>query len=138
MAISAARWMAVGMTSLEDWQRLTWSLGWTGLRVPRGWPRSSLARLAITSLAFMLVEVPEPVWKMSTTNSASKRPSATSCAAWIMASMAAGSRAPSKQPQVAVGLGRRALDQAQGADEAALEAVVLMGKFCTARWVEAP
>ena len=38
---------------------LTWSLGWTGvLAQPRLPPRISLARLAITSLAFMLVEVP--------------------------------------------------------------------------------
>ena len=35
----------------------------------------SLARLAITSLAFMLVEVPLPVWKMSTTNWSSSLPS---------------------------------------------------------------
>ena len=33
-----------------------------------------MARLAITSLAFMFVEVPEPVWKMSTTNWSSQLP----------------------------------------------------------------
>ena len=88
------------MTSLEDWQRLTWSLGWTGLRVPRGWPSSSLARLAITSLAFMLVEVPEPVWKMSTTKSASKRPSATSCGGLDDGvDLRPAARAPSKRPR---------------------------------------
>ena len=70
MASSAARWMAVGMTSLLDWPRLTWSLGWTSLP-PRLPPSNSMARLAMTSLAFMLVEVPEPVWKISSTNSAS-------------------------------------------------------------------
>ena len=36
----------------------TWSLAWT----------SSPARLAITSLAFMFDEVPEPVWKTSIGN----------------------------------------------------------------------
>ena len=37
---------------------LTWSLAWV----------SPPARLAITSLAFMFEEVPEPVWKTSTGN----------------------------------------------------------------------
>ena len=60
IAIAQARWIAVGITSLEDWQRLTWSLGWT-FRSPLP-PRIWLARLAITSLALVLVEVPEPVW----------------------------------------------------------------------------
>ena len=44
---------------------LTWSLGWA----------SSPARLAITSLAFMFEEVPEPVWKTSTGNWSSCSPS---------------------------------------------------------------
>ena len=43
---AAATWMAVGMTSLDDWPMLTWSLGWTGVASPccaaqrarwRGW-----------------------------------------------------------------------------------------------------
>ena len=29
-ATAPATWIAVGMTSFDDWQRLTWSLGWTG------------------------------------------------------------------------------------------------------------
>jgi hypothetical protein len=37
---------------------LTWSLGWA----------ASPASLAITSLAFMFEEVPEPVWKTSIGN----------------------------------------------------------------------
>ena len=37
-------------------------------------PRISIARLAITSLAFMLVEVAEPVWKMSSGNCSSSLP----------------------------------------------------------------
>ncbi len=59
--MAAASWMAVGMTSFEDWPRLTWSLGWTSLE-PRSPPMISVARLAMTSFAFVLVEVPEPVW----------------------------------------------------------------------------
>ena len=58
---SAARWTADGNTSFEDWPMLTWSLGWTIL-LPRSPPRISVARLAMTSLRFMLVDVPEPVW----------------------------------------------------------------------------
>ena len=53
--------IAVGKVSLEDWLRLTWSFGWTGALLPSGAPRISLARFAITSLAFMLLWVPEPV-----------------------------------------------------------------------------
>ena len=65
MEMRAARWMAVGITSLEDWPMLTWSLGWTGSLEPSSPPRIWMARLEITSLAFMFVEVPEPVWKTS-------------------------------------------------------------------------
>ena len=60
--------MAVGMTSLDDWLLLTWSFGWTGVLEPTTPPAIWMARLEITSLVFMLVEVPDPVWKMSTTN----------------------------------------------------------------------
>ena len=62
MATAAATWMAVGKTSLVLWPRLTWSLAWIGFSgLKRSPPESSIARLAITSLAFMLLEVPEPV-----------------------------------------------------------------------------
>ena len=52
----------------------TWSLGWTppfsmyaaSLLLPMGSPFAMQMRLAITSLAFMFVLVPLPVWKMST------------------------------------------------------------------------
>jgi len=58
-------------------------------------PSSSAARLAMTSFAFMFVEVPDPVWKMSATNWSSSRPSATSCAAfWI---------APAIRPEAVAG-----------------------------------
>ncbi len=55
------RCMTAGKVSLLDWPRLTWSLGCTGLFVPSGCPAISLARLAMTSLAFMLECVPLPV-----------------------------------------------------------------------------
>ena len=46
-----------------------------------GWPANWEARFASTSLAFMLVLVPEPVWKMSMGNSPSSLPSINSAAA---------------------------------------------------------
>jgi hypothetical protein len=56
IAIAAASCIAVGIASFDDWPALTWSLGWTGA------PSRALARWAITSFAFMFVDVPEPVW----------------------------------------------------------------------------
>ncbi len=64
MSVAMATCMAVGYVSLDDWPMLTWSLGWTGRLLPRTPPASSMARLAMTSLAFMLVCVPEPVCQM--------------------------------------------------------------------------
>ena len=58
IAIAADNWSAVGITSLELWQRLTWSFGWTERPAPSRFP----ARCATTSFMFVLVEVPEPVW----------------------------------------------------------------------------
>ena len=47
--------------SVPTWLLLTWSLGWTGFLDPISPPISSMARLLITSLTFMLDWVPEPV-----------------------------------------------------------------------------
>ena len=58
MAIAALSWSAVGIASLELWQRLTWSFGWTF----RPSPRRVAARWATTSFMFVLVDVPDPVW----------------------------------------------------------------------------
>ena len=52
---AAATCAVVGMTSFDDWLALTWSLGCTAC--PSAW----LASAAMTSLAFLLVEVPDPV-----------------------------------------------------------------------------
>ena len=75
---AAAMCITAGKVSLLDWPRFTSSLGWTGRPAPRPVPASSSARLAITSLAFMLLWVPEPVWKTTSGNSASRTPSMTS------------------------------------------------------------
>ena len=58
---TAAMCMAVGNVSFDDCDMLTSSLGWTGVFDPSTPPASSMARLAMTSLAFMLVWVPLPV-----------------------------------------------------------------------------
>ena len=79
IACTAATWIEDGKTSLDDWEALTWSLGCTARR------GSGTARVAITSLAFMLDEVPEPVWKTSIGNWSSCRPAITSSAAATMA-----------------------------------------------------
>ncbi len=62
----------------------TWSFGCISLFSPFFTPRISFARLAITSLAFMLVEVPEPVWNTSSTKWSSSFPSITSFAAFVI------------------------------------------------------
>ena len=62
IATAPATCMAVGKVSLLLCPWLTWSLGCTGSRLPSGFPAARQARLAITSFAFMLVLVPEPVW----------------------------------------------------------------------------
>ena len=66
-ASTAATWIALGKVSLEDWLALTTSFGW----------HSTPARAVsdeITSLTFMLVLVPEPVWKTSIGNWSSCSP----------------------------------------------------------------
>ena len=49
--------------SFELWLMLTWSLGCTGFLDPSLPPRISIARFEMTSLTFMLLCVPLPVWK---------------------------------------------------------------------------
>ena len=82
---TAARCTADGNTSFDDWPMFTWSLGWT----------PSPARFAITSLAFMFEEVPEPVWKTSIGNWSSCSPSATSSPARAIRSASSASSRPS-------------------------------------------
>ncbi len=57
-----------------------------GMDRPTAPSSNSVARPAMTSLALVLVEVPDPVWKMSSGNWSSSRPSRTSSAAAAMAS----------------------------------------------------
>ncbi len=91
---SAARWTPVGKASLVDWAMLTCVFGLTTSYVPLGWPSSSRARFAITSLVFMLIDVPAPPWIGSTMNCSSSLPAMTSSAAAAIAFAIFGSRWP--------------------------------------------
>ena len=81
---SAAQCTADGNTSFEDCPMLTWSLACT----------SSPASVAITSFAFMLELVPEPVWKTSIGNWSSNSPAATRSAAAAIRSASSASSSP--------------------------------------------
>ena len=72
ISINALIHIAVGITSLELWLIFTSSLASIDNL------DAFEARLAITSFAFMLVLVPEPVWKTSRGNASSYRPLITS------------------------------------------------------------
>ncbi len=91
---TAAMCMAVGKVSLDDCDMLTWSLGWTGVFDPWTPPASSMARLEMTSLAFMLVWVPLPVCHTRRGKWSSRVPSVTSAAACEMSSASFGSNRP--------------------------------------------
>ncbi|MNZ41711.1 hypothetical protein D3C78_592670 [compost metagenome] len=134
MAVTAARFMALGKTSLLDWLLFTSSLGCTSRASPRTPPSSSLARFASTSLRFMLVWVPEPVCHTIRGNSASCRPHSTSSAAAMMAwALRAGS-----SPRAWFTLAQADLMRARAW-------MISMGwrspemlKWCRERWVWAP
>jgi hypothetical protein len=92
--MAAAICIAVGKVSFEDWPMLQWSLGCTGSFEPISPPSISMARLAITSLAFMFDCVPEPVCQTTSGKLSSSLPSITSCAASMMASASRASSLP--------------------------------------------
>ena len=94
ISATAAMCMAVGKVSLEDWLRLTSSFGWIGFFEPSSPPRISIARLAMTSLAFMLVCVPLPVCQTTSGKWSSSSPSMTSSQAWMMAFAFSAARTP--------------------------------------------
>ena len=121
----AATWMADGKTSLEDWDAFTSSLGWTRR------PRRSEARVARTSFMFILDEVPDPVWKTSTGNSASQCPSATSRAASAMAAATSAGTTPRSAFTRAAALFTSASPRMSARSMPRPET----GKFSTARWV---
>ncbi len=117
--------MEVGNTSLDDWEALTWSLGWTGR------PSRSSASVATTSLTFMLEEVPEPVWKTSTGNSPSHSFSAMS----VAASAIAWASSLSSTPSSALTSAATALIRPRAAMWGLSRPRPETGKFSIARWV---
>ncbi len=117
--------MAVGNTSFDDWEALTWSLGCTGR------PSRSAASWAITSLAFMFDDVPEPVWNTSIGKWSFQRPVATSAEAATMASAIS----PSTTPRRAFTTAAAPLTAARAAMRRPSIRMPEIGKFSVARWV---
>jgi hypothetical protein len=125
MAFVAATWIADGKTSLDDCEALTWSFGCTDE------PSVSVARVAMTSLVFMLLDVPEPVWKTSMGKCSSHSPRATEAAAVPMASAVSCGRTPREALTAAAA----PLMAASAAISSRSIGVPEIGKFSTARCV---
>jgi hypothetical protein len=87
--------------------------------------------VAITSLAFMLELVPEPVWKTSTGKWSSCSPAATSSAAAAIAS----ATGPSSTPMSLLTRAAAALTSPSARICARSSPRPEIGKFSTARWV---
>ena len=113
---------------------LTWSLGWTGSFEPMVPPRISIARLAMTSLAFMFDCVPEPVCHTTSGKWSSSLPEATSEAASITASAIP----PSSLPRSRLASAQARLITPSAWTMAAGWRSQPMGKFIRLRWVWAP
>ena len=90
----SARRNAVGYMSLVDCPKLTWSFGLTYWYSPFLCPSLSSAMFAITSLAFMLVEVPAPPWMKSVTNWSRISPAISRSQASAIASATLASSTP--------------------------------------------
>ncbi len=125
MSCAAATWIADGNVSLDDWEAFTWSLGCTLL------PSRSVARVASTSLVFMLVDVPDPVWKTSIGNSSSHSPATTSPATAMIAFATSSAITPSSAFIAAA----ERLIAVSAWTRAGSTRSPLTGKFSTARWV---
>ena len=97
-------------------------------------PSSSVANAAITSLAFMFDDVPDPVWKTSIGKCSSHFPSATSVAASAMALAMSFSMVFWRPLTVAAA----PLIRASAAIRLRSFRIPEIGKFSTARWVCAP
>ena len=131
---AAAMCMAVGNVSFDDCDMLTWSLGWMGFLEPMTPPLNSMARLEMTSLAFMLVWVPLPVCQMRSGNWSSREPLATSPAACSMSPASVSSSLPRSRLTAA--------DAALRTPKALMSGLgivsIPMSKWCSDRCVWAP
>jgi hypothetical protein len=83
---------------------LTWSLGWTGFLEPISPPSISMARFEMTSLAFMLVWVPEPVCQTDQREVVVELARATSAARRSWRRRAPAARAPRALLAIGAGL----------------------------------
>ena len=120
----------VGNTSFEDWEALTWSLGCTSSSEPASFS-ARVARVASTSLVFMLEEVPEPVWNTSIGYWSSWSPAMT----WSAAATMASARSCEMMPSSAFALAAAFLTCARAWMWAGSRPLPEIGKFSTARWV---
>ena len=130
----AAMCIAVGNVSLDDCDMFTWSLGWMGVLEPMTPPPSSMARLEMTSLAFMLVWVPLPVCQTRKGKWSSRAPLATSPAACSIRPASASSSLPRSRFTEA--------DAPLRIPNALISGLGIvsppMSKWCSERWVWAP
>ena len=125
---TAATWMQDGITSFDDCAMFTSSFACTGR------PSACAASRAITSLAFMLLDVPEPVWKTSTGKAGSNSPAATRSAAARIAL----ARALGMAPRFALASAQAALTRPSARRKARGMRQPETGKLSTARWVWMP
>src|SRR5450756_3035856 len=86
--------MPVRNVSLQDWDIFTSSLGWMGVLDPITPPAISMARLEITSLAFIFVWVPLPVCQIFNGKWSLSAPEDTSRAAAMISSAFSGASLP--------------------------------------------
>mmetsp|Transcript_61306 Transcript_61306/g.145979 ORF Transcript_61306/g.145979 Transcript_61306/m.145979 type:complete len:219 (+) Transcript_61306:968-1624(+) len=135
-SLAAAMCMAVGKLSLLLCPRFAWSLGCTGDWVPSSFPKIWLARFAITSLTFMFVCVPDPVWKMTSGKWSSHLPLAISSHAWHMAFPISSLISPMSMLYCVQHFFRT--PYARHTAKGILSTAPPIGKFCKLRWVCAP
>ncbi len=131
---AAAMCMAVGKVSFDDCDMFTSSFGWMGDLLPRSPPASSMARLEITSLTFMLVCVPLPVCHTNNGNSSPCAPAITSSAASTISAAFSGTSFPSSWFTSAAAFLSTAIDRITASGMRS----VPMEKWWSDRWVWAP
>ena len=131
---AAARCIAVGNVSFDDCDIFTSSLGWIGVLEPSTPPASWIARFEMTSLAFMLVCVPDPVWKTTSGKCASCCPAMISSQTRTMRSVLSAESVPRSQLVSAAAF----LRMPKARIMARVKRMSPMAKFSSDRWVWAP
>ena len=131
---TAAMCMAVGKVSLDDCDMLTSSLGCTGSFDPMTPPAISMARLEMTSLAFMFDCVPLPVCQTLSGKWSSSLPSDTSRAAAMIRADFSGDILPRSALTWAEASFRMPMARISGSGIRSSP----IGKWCSERAVWAP